>query len=128
MKEKLAAKAHEQWSGWMKYLFENSIKNYDGTVTIPKWAVDRWNRQMNQTYSDLPEAEKDSDRREAEKVLLMCKKLTKEIIKTLEQIAEKDQSSDIHRPWSYTDKCHYCGGVKSFINWLKTHNEPGQKD
>ncbi len=34
--EKYASIAHEQWSDWMKYLFEKSTKNTDGTVTIPK--------------------------------------------------------------------------------------------
>lgn len=64
-----AAIAHEQWSGWMKYLFEKSTQNADGTVTIPKWAVDRWTRQMNTPYVELPESEKESDRIEARKYL-----------------------------------------------------------
>ncbi|MGX8701379.1 hypothetical protein [Caproiciproducens sp.] len=61
--------AHKQWSGWMKYLFENSIQNTDGTVTIPKWAVDRWTRQINTPYEELTEEEKESDRIEARKYL-----------------------------------------------------------
>lgn len=66
IKEKLAEYAHNQWSGWMKYLFEKSTKNEDGTVTIPKWAVDRWERQMNAPYIELSEQEKESDRKEAD--------------------------------------------------------------
>jgi hypothetical protein len=67
--EQGAAVAHEQWSGWMKYLFEKSTQNADGTVTIPQWAVGRWTRQMNTPYSELPESEKESDRMEAQKYL-----------------------------------------------------------
>lgn len=71
VREKLSKLAHDQWSGWMKYLFEKSILNEDGTVTIPKWAVDRWKRQMSTDYDDLPEEEKESDRHEADRVLLI---------------------------------------------------------
>lgn len=67
--ESLANYAHEAWSGWMRYLFEKSTHNDDGTITIPAWAVERWQRQMNTPYVDLPESEKDSDRAEAEKML-----------------------------------------------------------
>lgn len=69
IKGKLAEYAHSAWAGWMKYLFEKSIKNHDGTVTIPKWAVERWERQANTDFSDLPEDEKSSDYKEAEKML-----------------------------------------------------------
>jgi hypothetical protein len=64
--EKLAEYAHNQWSGWMEYLFNKSTKNDDGTVTIPKWAVDRWERQINTDYEHLNEEEKESDRKEAQ--------------------------------------------------------------
>lgn len=68
-RETLAEYAHDAWSGWMKYLFEKSTKNADGTVTIPQWAVERWERQMNTPYSELPETEKASDRKEADEML-----------------------------------------------------------
>ena len=68
-REQLADYAHEAWAGWMVYLFEKSIHNEDGTVTIPKWAVDRWKRQTITKYLDLPEEEKESDRNEADKMI-----------------------------------------------------------
>jgi len=68
-REKLAALAHDQWAGWMKHLFRKSQFNSDGTATIPKWAVDRWTRQMNADYSSLSEEEKNSDRTEADRYL-----------------------------------------------------------
>jgi hypothetical protein len=69
MREKLAALAHDQWSGWMKHLFGKCQINPNGTATIPKWAVDRWMRQMNTDYDALSEPEKDSDRQEADRYL-----------------------------------------------------------
>lgn len=69
MRESLADYAHDAWSGWMSYLFSVSTRNEDGTVTIPKWAVDRWVRQMGTPYAELPEEEKESDRKEADKMV-----------------------------------------------------------
>lgn len=62
---KLAEYAHKSWSGWMSYLFQKSTFNDDGTVTIPKWAVDRWQKQMNTSYSELPPLQQVSDVEEA---------------------------------------------------------------
>lgn len=72
-REALAEYAHNAWAGWMKYLFEKSIQNADGTVTIPAWAVERWTRQMTTHYINLPEEEKKSDRTEADIMLDMFK-------------------------------------------------------
>ena len=74
LREQLAELAHEQWSGWMKYLFDKSTINDDGTATIPPWAVERWYRQMNTEYKDLPTHEQDSDRTEADKIIDLVKK------------------------------------------------------
>jgi hypothetical protein len=77
MREKLAEYAHAAWSGWMKYLFEKSTVNADGTVTIPAWAVSRWQRQMNTPYEALPANEKESDGVEADRMIaIMSSHLT----------------------------------------------------
>ena len=68
-RENLAKLAHEQWSGWMEYLFSKGMFNSDGTWTMPQWAVDRWKRQMKTDYKDLSESEKNSDRKEADKFI-----------------------------------------------------------
>ena len=80
-REQLAKYAHDAWSGWMKYLFEKSIpykpgeiQAEEGAVIIPKWAVARWKRQLATQYNDLPESEKESDRREADKILEIVRK------------------------------------------------------
>ena len=70
IREELANLCHEQWSGWMKYLFEKGTHNdEDGTFTISSWAVHRWIRQMNTEYNDLPFEEKESDRKEADRFI-----------------------------------------------------------
>lgn len=74
LREDLAELAHEQWSGWMEYLFSKSEFKIDGTVIIPVWAVERWLRQMNTKYSDLSEKEKESDRKEADKAIKLILK------------------------------------------------------
>lgn len=76
-REKLASYAHKQWSGWMDYLFSkcvNPIEADTGTVIIPKWAVERWKRQIETPYEELSEPEKESDRKEADGMLeIICR-------------------------------------------------------
>ena len=72
--ERLAAIEHERWSGWMRHLFNKSIKgiNAQGEIVeavIPEWACRRWMRQMDTPYADLTEEEKESDRAEVRKTL-----------------------------------------------------------
>jgi superfamily I DNA and RNA helicase len=69
MIEHLAAHAHNQWSGWMRYLFSKCELNDDGSATIPAESVKRWQRQMETDYIDLPEDEKESDRKEAREMI-----------------------------------------------------------
>jgi hypothetical protein len=63
IREKLAAYAHEAWSGWMKYMLSKACFH------LPNPHVERWKRQMRTAYTDLPEAEKESDRAEADRML-----------------------------------------------------------
>ncbi len=73
MKEKLAALAHEMWAGWMTWMFAKGTYNTDGTWTMPKDLVERWERQRMTPYSELSEDEKMSDRDEADKMLKIMK-------------------------------------------------------
>jgi len=70
-REKLAEYAHDAWIGWMRYLFGKSRHMPDGQVYIPKGSADRWKRQSETAYADLPEKEKESDRAEADKILAL---------------------------------------------------------
>ena len=60
---------HRQWSRWMTYMFNRCTRNDDGTITIPAWAVTRWQRQIATSLADLPSDEQESDLREADKLL-----------------------------------------------------------
>lgn len=79
LREQLAALAHEQWSGWMRYLFSRCSTAHEtggpgfsisgvGYHIPSEWAA-RWKRQIDTPYADLSDAEKDSDRKEADRVL-----------------------------------------------------------
>lgn len=67
--------AHAQWAGWTQYEHSKCVRNADGTMTIPKWAVDRWTRQSQTTYDDLSPEEQESDRNEARKMVELAIKL-----------------------------------------------------
>ena len=68
-REKLAAVQHKIWSHWMQYLFSVGTHNQDGSYTIPRKEVERWQLQMKTSYSDLSEDEKKSDREQADLVI-----------------------------------------------------------
>lgn len=74
MMEQLASVEHDRWSGWMKYMFSKGTFNSDGTWTMPKWAVERWVRQMSTPYENLSAEEKESDRVEVRKTLAVLEK------------------------------------------------------
>jgi len=74
MREKLAELCHQQWSGWMKYLFSKCTINEDGSMTIPPWAVSRWLRQATTPYSELLPEEQDSDRKEADRFIAVLER------------------------------------------------------
>lgn len=69
LREGLAEYAHEAWSGWVRYMFEKSYEARDGRVEIPPELAERWTRQMNTPFADLPESEKESDRLEADRMI-----------------------------------------------------------
>lgn len=69
LREQFAELAHDQWAEWMRYMFGKSVEESDGSVKIPTIFVQRWKRQMNTAYSELPESEKESDRVIADKYL-----------------------------------------------------------
>ena len=69
MKEELACLIHDIWGEWMDWMVFVSNQNNDGSITIPKEKVERWTRQRNTNYFDLPENEKQSDRELVKRIL-----------------------------------------------------------
>ena len=74
VRERVAELCHDQWSGWMKYLFSKCDTRPNGDVIMPKWAVERWTRQLSTQYSKLPDSEKETDRAEADKFIELFEK------------------------------------------------------
>lgn len=74
LREELSELSHKQWTGWMEYLFGKCKRNPSGHMEIPKWAIERWVRQIHTAYKDLPEEEKEEDRKEADKILAVINK------------------------------------------------------
>lgn len=77
LRERLAEYAHEAWSNWMGYLFIKcyAIPLQDGWTIFDK-DIQRWKRQMETKYQDLPEEEKSSDRDQADKILEILRGMT----------------------------------------------------
>jgi len=57
--EALAVLAHEQWSGWTEYMLDNMDDVH----------IAGWRRQIATPYAELSEREKESDRKEARRML-----------------------------------------------------------
>lgn len=101
--ERLAEYAHNAWCGWMRYQFQRGVGLYQknkesGAVEQVGWQMnkpsfERWQRQMNTAYADLPEEEKQSDCDEAHKILslvapyLRSKIHTSDLLTLPEQLA-----------------------------------------
>lgn len=76
-REAFAEYAHDAWSGWMQHMLPIlepliDTRSIGEALESQPFAVEslaRWYRQMNTLYEDLPEYEKDSDRREADKMI-----------------------------------------------------------
>lgn len=91
-REALAGLCHEQWSGWMRYLFGKCtapIHHTEGGLIIPDEFVKRWNRQVLTPYAMLSEEEKESDRKEADKIIRVLSEL-EDIPEWIKEALSKD--------------------------------------
>lgn len=76
VREALAVLCHQQWSSWIKYMLsvcseDRGPFNPDGTVTIPKEAIDHWLRQTSTPHAELTEEARDSTRRRADEIIVL---------------------------------------------------------
>ena len=113
LREQLAALCHDQWSGWMKYLFSKCQSEYinnnpTGNFIMPEWSANRWQRQVNTPYSELSHEEKESDRKEADKFIKLIGEYSNEEIKwcMCERIGEV--ARDMY------STCSRCGGRDAY--------------
>jgi hypothetical protein len=58
-------------------MHEQCHRNSNGSLVIPPDLVQRWERQIKTPYKQLPEAEKSSDRKAAEKIISAFEKRCK---------------------------------------------------
>jgi hypothetical protein len=75
--EKGANLEHDRWARWQKHMFSKGtivkVGLHEGDLIIPAEFVDRWFRQIDTTYADLSEPEKESDRKETRNYLPLIK-------------------------------------------------------
>jgi len=62
--EKGADLEHDRWARWQKYVHSLCKKNKDGSLTIPKERVERWEKEIATPYLELTEELKEYDRKE----------------------------------------------------------------
>lgn len=95
LREDLADYAHSAWSGWMEYLFSRCYIHQDGWI-FTKDSHDHWRRQMNTYYKDLPEKEKESDRKEADKMIEIFERHKSP---KPDRSISQDPQAGTNRPW-----------------------------
>lgn len=87
--EELAGLMHQIWTSWMEYLFSkcetvtvvqhhsiDASQDLAVLCSVPRESELHWRRQMMTMYADLTDKEKDSDRKQALKVLGLLKRIT----------------------------------------------------
>jgi len=70
--EKGADLEHDRWARWQEYMFSKFVEHENGKgeyICLHRDFFDRWNRQIATKYTDLSEAEKESDRKETRNYL-----------------------------------------------------------
>ena len=87
--EQLADIEHQRWAKWQKWVHEVSTKNDDGSLTIPKDKVERWERQISTPYAELTEEEKESDRKQVREYLPIVEEEINNKIRIFYTILEK---------------------------------------
>lgn len=131
---------HDRWARWQKYLhslcyphkllsYNSSKRDYEdietGGLVIPKSRVEHWERQINTSYSDLSEKEKEYDRIEVRKYLPLIEKLVasakREVIGEVENIVETQRiHGDNSRNWEYVNACE---DIQQGISSLKDKSD-----
>ena len=75
--EQLADKEHAGWSAYMAYLFSKCEHNPDGSLTIPAGYVASLQIQIDMSYAELSEQEKQYDRDEVSHILPIIEEYAK---------------------------------------------------
>jgi hypothetical protein len=101
--EKGADLEHDRWARWQKHMFSKmrEVKMPGGQLTgemiLPKEFVDRWFRQVNTSYSELSEQEKESDRKETRNYLPLLLSSQLSLIRAVIEEVEKMKEDSFQR-------------------------------
>ncbi|NEK15066.1 hypothetical protein [Rhizobium leguminosarum] len=71
--DELAAIEHERWAHWQRYVHSKAERQPDGSLLIPADLVARWEKQIGTPFDQLSNKEKNSDREQVQKYLLVLK-------------------------------------------------------
>lgn len=75
--DRLAAVEHERWAHWQQYVHDQCQRTDDGSLVIPAQLVNRWSDQIKTPYTELSDAERESDRDQVRRYLpLITRALT----------------------------------------------------
>jgi hypothetical protein len=121
LREKLATLEHERWAHWQRWMHDQGHRR-DGVgaarmLILPAELADRWERQIATPYADLSEAEKDSDRQEADR--------------TLAAVAEVLRERETIRAVQAASPCNCSGcqiGAERALRWLADSIAPPKGD
>jgi hypothetical protein len=72
--EELAAIEHQRWAHWQKFVHSKGQRQPDGSILLPADLVNRWEHQVNTSYSDLTNEEQESDREQVRKYFPLLKR------------------------------------------------------
>jgi len=61
LRRKLAAIEHERWADWQRLMHEQCSRLAGGSLAIPAFLVERWERQIATPFDQLTDAEQQSD-------------------------------------------------------------------
>lgn len=67
--EQLASIEHDRWSHWQRYLHSKGVRQPDGSLLLPSELVRHWETQLETSYDQLSDSEKESDREQVRKYL-----------------------------------------------------------
>jgi len=67
--ENLASVEHDRWAHWQRYMHSKAERRPDGSLILPAELVERWETQISTSYTNLSDAEKESDREQVRRYL-----------------------------------------------------------
>jgi hypothetical protein len=135
--EPLADIEHQRWADWQEYVHglcvdteivapESNSMRYDAKA-FPKMLFTRWERQINTSYAELSEKEKEKDREQVRRYLPLLSQSIDRILTEVEKRVEGEKQryckEDVllqkNKPYDWHGFSHGCDTVINIIAELK---------